>query len=258
MSEKIWSAPLGRFVLMYGPDWAAHLAAMRAIMDPAMAPDSPLRRYLDLQAEAEKKYLSVAEYGERMHDQAGREAAAREWYEKAYAEVASAGAAHTWPAPLPAGGLEVKMRRTDPRTAIITGYLSTFGNSDHMRDVVVKGAFDATLKKRRGKSILMPVLWCHNAEIPIGGVTAARSDSHGLYIEALLDLETRAGKEAYSAIAKRYSASLSMGYRTVRDSYDGKGNRLLHEVELMEASVVPLPANEAATILSARVVTEGE
>jgi phage head maturation protease len=42
-----------------------------------------------------------------------------------------------------------EVKDLDTKNRIVTGYLSAFGNKDHVDDVVVKGAFSKTLSERK-------------------------------------------------------------------------------------------------------------
>ena len=63
--------------------------------------------------------------------------------------------------------LKVELKDDQPRT--VEGWASTFGNVDSHSDVVVKGAFAASLAARTPK-----MLWQHDTDQPIGVWTAAR------------------------------------------------------------------------------------
>lgn len=133
---------------------------------------------------------------------------------------------------------------------IIEGYGSVFGNVDSYGDIVLPGAFDATL---RSAARLPAMLWQHDQSEPIGVWTSMREDARGLVVKGQLALGTQRGREALELIQLGALTGLSIGYRTVKSSYDEQsGIRSLSELELWEVSPVTFPANDAARITGAK------
>ena len=73
--------------------------------------------------------------------------------------------------------MEVKEITEDDGFYTFQGYASTFGNVDHGNDVVERGAFRKTLMELSNKaprvpdtnySKIMPILWQHDMDEPIG------------------------------------------------------------------------------------------
>ncbi len=132
---------------------------------------------------------------------------------------------------------------------VIEGYGSVFGNTDSYGDIVVAGAFAETLKSDRAPAML----WQHNPDEPIGVWTEVREDKRGLVVKGQLALGTQRGREALELIRMGALSGLSIGYSTVRSSYDEQsGIRSLLELDLWEVSPVTFPANDAARITSAK------
>lgn len=133
---------------------------------------------------------------------------------------------------------------------IIEGYLSTFNTVDEQNDRVIKGAFKQTIKeaKARRGAYLWPMLYQHDPDTPIGGVTSAVEDSYGLFTVAQFDLDIQRGRETYSAYKKGYMNQLSIGYDVVKKFYDEKGVRNLQELRLHEQSCVTFAANPDAVV----------
>lgn len=143
--------------------------------------------------------------------------------------------------------LEVKASETGR----IEGYASTFdGIADRQGDVVLAGAFAASLA-RHSKAGEMPVmLWNHAQEQPIGRWVHMQEDRKGLFVQGTLNLNTVKGREAYEHVKAGDAGGLSIGF-TVEESgreYVGKGVFHLKKVELLEVSVVAIPANPLARI----------
>ena len=130
---------------------------------------------------------------------------------------------------------------------VFAGYASVFGIVDSQNDVVMKGAFARSIRKRVGE---VKLLWQHQVEEPIGVFTLIREDSHGLYVEGRLLLDLQRGKEAYSLLKNGAINGLSIGYSVVAADYNGENNiRLITDLNLWEISLVTFPANEAAVVL---------
>jgi uncharacterized protein len=126
------------------------------------------------------------------------------------------------------------------------GYASVFDVTDSQKDVVVRGAFRATLA---GRVPDIKLLWQHAQHEPIGVFERMFEDTHGLYVEGRLLLEVQRAKEAYALLKAGVVSGLSIGYSPIRYGFDEeKGVRILHEVELWEVSLVTFPANSAAGV----------
>jgi uncharacterized protein len=125
------------------------------------------------------------------------------------------------------------------------GIASVYGNKDSYGDVVEAGAFTKTLQERGDE---VPLLWSHDITNPVG--TGKVSDtSTGLAIKGTLDLDTQAGRDAYSRMRKGIAKGLSIGYSVLNDAWDSQRKvRRLLEVKLYEVSLVVFPANELATV----------
>ena len=156
-------------------------------------------------------------------------------------------------------GLECKFARFDAEELSVTdghrieGYASYFGDRDQGGDVVVRGAYGASLERLAAEGRQVKMLWQHDPAQPIGIWDEVREDARGLYVKGrLLDGVSRA-REAAALIAAGAIDGLSIGYRTVRATKNDKGQRLLQELELWEVSLVTFPM-----LPSARVGAKGE
>lgn len=155
-----------------------------------------------------------------------------------------------------------EVKEFDDVTGIVKGYLSTFNNIDEGGDRVLPGAFKRTLqskyqyKKAHNKTYLMPLLWQHDTNSPIGGYTEAKEDNVGLYVEFQVDMDVQRGKEAYSGLKKGYIFQQSIGYDVINAEYvkeaDGSMVRDLLELRLWEGSVVTFPMNTEAVVTSVK------
>lgn len=129
---------------------------------------------------------------------------------------------------------------------VFAGYASLFGIVDTQRDEVMPGAFRETLLKR---DVPVKLLWQHRMDMPIGVITSLFEDARGLYIEGQLLLEVAQAREAYALMKAGAVSGLSIGYSPRRYTRDpDSGVRKLHSIDLVEISLVTLPANTAAQV----------
>jgi HK97 family phage prohead protease len=146
---------------------------------------------------------------------------------------------------------EVKGVKVEKGDLILKGYASTFA-PDRDGEQVVPEAFDNTLKDYLENNPI--VLWQHNMDWPIGVVTKAETDETGLYVEVVIKRITSDApdwhKTAWNSIKSGIVRTFSIGGYFWREWKQGLV--LITEVELMEISVVSIPAN-AASIFEAAV-----
>jgi len=131
------------------------------------------------------------------------------------------------------------------------GILSPYGNVDGGNDVVVKGAYDKTLKEQGDTR---PLLWQHDPKQPIGQLSLEdRAD--GLWAKGQLLMDLDNAKNAYLLIKAGIVKGLSIGFTSVKDSIE-KGVRQLKEIKLYEGSIVTFPMNEMALITNVKARKE--
>lgn len=153
--------------------------------------------------------------------------------------------------------LEIKAVQED---GFFSGYGAVFGNIDWYNDVILPGAFTASIAKWRAKNKMPPVLWNHNDSEPIGVYTNIYEDEKGLYVEGklLVDDVPRA-KSTHALLKAGAIDGLSIGYSTKKANQQTNGVRELVEVDLSEISIVTQPANERSLITSVKSkLDEGE
>lgn len=154
-----------------------------------------------------------------------------------------------------AGGRQVRSFALQIKAAgedgTIEGYGSVFGVRDNYDDVIVAGAFQASLAAHRAAGTMPAMLWQHDATEPIGIWTEIVEDAKGLRMKGMLALDTARGKEAYALLKMGALNGLSIGFISKKWSYEGD-LRILAEVDLWEVSMVTFPANEAARVTSVK------
>ena len=145
---------------------------------------------------------------------------------------------------------DVKFTDFNEEEGVASGYLSIFGNVDQARDMVVKGAFEETLRSKSS----IPFLFQHSADSQIG-VMSCVEDEKGLFVKCKYYLNTTLGKEKYELAKANQEAGLptglSIGY-SVRDyewkEINGETIFIIKAVKLFEGSQVTFPCNELANL----------
>lgn len=102
----------------------------------------------------------------------------------------------------------------------------------------------------------MPLLLNHDAKLPVGSVTFAKSTKSGIPFEATLPNVRESGvikdrvDEAWHSLKYGLIGAVSIGFRAVEDGVERlkNGGLLFKEWEWMELSLVAIPANPDAVI----------
>ena len=127
------------------------------------------------------------------------------------------------------------------------GYASAFGLVDESGDVVMPGAFAKSLGKRSRAGVRM--LFQHDPKEPVGVWEAIREDAFGLWVEGRLVPGVPRADALRRLIERRAIDGLSIGFRTVRATREGKGvHRKLWQIDLWEISIVTFPMLDRARI----------
>jgi HK97 family phage major capsid protein/HK97 family phage prohead protease len=140
------------------------------------------------------------------------------------------------------------VKGVDPQQRTITGIAST-PQPDRMGDVVEP--LGITFANP------LPLLLYHNTQKPVGQVTFQAPTAAGLEFEATLPTVLDPGtvrdriEEAWTSIKAGLLAGVSIGFRSIEEAYnkDTGGFRFL-KTEILELSLVAIPANAGATISS--------
>ena len=132
----------------------------------------------------------------------------------------------------------------------LTGYASLFNQPDLAGDEIAPGAFTKTLAKRRDP---VAMLYQHDATRPIGRWTVLQERPHGLWVEGELADGVHLAQEVFALIAQDILRGLSIGFRA-RRSVSGRGatKRYLHDIDLVEISLVTFPMQPSARLHSSR------
>ena len=128
---------------------------------------------------------------------------------------------------------------------VFSGYLAAFNNKDLVGDIVMPGAFKASIKSNPNP----PILWQHDRHQPIGIFQNLEEDKRGLKVEGHLALGVRQADEALVLLKAGALKGMSIGYMVKRDEWDRESRvRKLLEINLLEGSLVTFPANPKARV----------
>lgn len=130
---------------------------------------------------------------------------------------------------------------------VFAGYASLFHSRDQQGDIVMPGAFAASLKRRAPEDVRM--LFQHNPAEPVGTWLDIHETPRGLYVLGRLDRNVQRGRELLSLLESGGLDGLSIGFRTVLARPDKTTrSRRLHAVDLWEISLVTFPMLEGARV----------
>jgi|SRR5215471_12528371 len=142
--------------------------------------------------------------------------------------------------------IEVREVKAADDAWTVTGYASTFDNTDEGGDVVVRGAFARSVHAWGTGQKRIRFLYQHDPADVLGVPTSLREDHYGLLGQFKISRTTR-GHDAYQLLKDGALDSFSIGY--VVEDQEYRGNvRVLRDVDLMEISVVSLPMNTRAAV----------
>lgn len=139
-------------------------------------------------------------------------------------------------------------------SGIVEGYASTWTTTpDSYGDIVVKGAFTETLKKRKDTGHPFPLCFNHDLDQIIGAVKEIEEDDFGLKIKASF-LNTQLAQEKRELVKEGIVWQFSFAYaieeseRPTEDEKKAGIMQKLTKLDLYEVSLVPVPANQTAVV----------
>ena len=152
--------------------------------------------------------------------------------------------------------------RIDEAKGIVECFVAGIGNKDSVGDVIISGAFNDSLKRRKPR-----VVWGHDWNQPIGKVLeiyeVGPNDPRlpakmkaakigGLYARVQFNLKSERGREAFATVLFfGEEQEWSIGYKTLDAIYDAaRQANILRELELYEVSPVLHGANQLTGTIS--------
>jgi HK97 family phage prohead protease len=143
----------------------------------------------------------------------------------------------------------------DDRRGVFTGYASVFGGIDSYKDTIMKGAFTDTLENRK-RSVKM--FYGHNPGRVIGKWLEITEDDTGLHVMGEFTPDNTDAQNVYASMKHGAVDGLSIGFRIPKGGSEDieDGGRRINKVDLVEISVVSLPADEDASIQTVKSVAD--
>lgn len=144
---------------------------------------------------------------------------------------------------------EIKIieQKEEKDQGIIEAYVSIFDNVDLVGDIIKRGAFVESLRKKLPKGV-----WMHNWEEPIAKTLKGEEDEKGLFIRAQFNLETQRGRESFSDIKFGIIDEFSIGFKILDYEWDENDNRIIKKVRLYEWSPVLAGANPDTQLINVK------
>lgn len=141
---------------------------------------------------------------------------------------------------------------SDPEFFRFEGFASAFGNIDLGGDVVVAGAFTASLQKRKPK-----LLWQHEMEDVLGVFEAVAETTEGLKVTGKMPkADTLVSGRVIPQMKVGAVDSMSIGFSLEPDGFYMKdGIRYITKAELWEISLVTIPMNPQAMVTDMKRAT---
>jgi HK97 family phage prohead protease len=135
---------------------------------------------------------------------------------------------------------------------VVEGYVATYGNTDLGGDVILPGAFDATL----GAGHKVRFLRQHDHSKVLGVVLGLKSDEHGLHGRFKIS-RTPLGEETYQLLKDGALDAFSIGYIPEDAEHKDGGVRELRQLALLESSVVSIGMNPRALVTAVKGGPQG-
>lgn len=141
---------------------------------------------------------------------------------------------------------EIKASLAVDDTGLITGLAWPFGSPDRMGDEIAPGAF-------KSAQAPLPMLWAHDPVAPVGAWESIKETAKGLEVKGRLLVDDVAkAKEARALVRAGAVRGLSIGFITKSASTRKGGGRLIKGLDLVEISLVTVPAHPGAKVTSAK------
>lgn len=139
------------------------------------------------------------------------------------------------------------------KNGLFEGYASSFGNVDEYNDTIVAGAYKDTLARKKPM-----MFYGHNPGRVIGKWLHLSEDAKGLHVVGELTPGNSDAQDVYASMKHGALSGMSIGFRVPKGGSEEKdGRRFLKKIDLIEISVVSLPADHSAQINSVKSSIDG-
>lgn len=138
---------------------------------------------------------------------------------------------------------------------IFDGYASVFGGVDSYNDTIMKGAFEETLKDRKRP---VRMFFGHSPARPLGKWLELAEDETGLYCRGELTPNNTDVGNIYASMKHGAIDGLSIGFTIPKggsEEIEGGGRRI-SQINLVEISVVTMPADGNAVIHAVKSIAD--
>lgn len=139
---------------------------------------------------------------------------------------------------------QIDVKFASEKDGFFSGYASVFDGVDAYGDTIIKGAYQETLSNRKRP---VQMRWNHYGDV-IGKWVTLKEDDKGLYVEGELTPNHSKAADVYASLKHGAIGGLSIGYRVVKGIDNSTGGLDLHQIDLVEISVVETPADLNAQI----------
>lgn len=148
----------------------------------------------------------------------------------------------------------------DEASGKVEALVSIFGNVDHMGDVVMKGAFQDSIKRWTESSYPVPVVFSHqwdNVMSHIGYVEQLEETDRGLKATYVLDVaDNPVASQVYRLMKRGTLKEHSFAYEIKREKRRKDGANELHEVDIIEVGPTLKGANPETELLAVKAAVK--
>lgn len=145
-----------------------------------------------------------------------------------------------------------ELRSIDGDTGVIEGMASSYDRRDRKSSTMAVSAFAASLQEHRARNTSPAMLLHHDINKPVGRWDDFNETSLGLEVRGTLASNTRDGADALGLVKSGALQGLSVGFIPLKQTRDKAGYSVFTDVDLIEISLVSVPANPDARIISVR------
>ena len=156
---------------------------------------------------------------------------------------------------MPSNDDEVIEKQTGDKKYNIVAQATTFGDSDRMGDVIDSNAFNSSVKRINGGGNLK-ILLNHDKNMPLGNWTKAVKNEKGIKLYGYISQATERHKEILELVREKVYDKVSIGFIINKADSIANNGLLIKQGEMIECSIVSVPANNNANILSVKSYDE--
>ena len=147
----------------------------------------------------------------------------------------------------------------DEKQGIVEAFVNTMGVVDSDGDIITASAFNRSIG-----SLPIPVLSTHNQSDVVGKVISAKAieingedGPHRLHATIQMNMETQAGREAFSNVSGEFVREWSVGLNRAKEgskfeTIDGNPVRVISDLDWVETSTVIRGASPETQTISAK------